>query len=303
MRQSPTDWIGIAYLTAAVLIWSTAEIVTRLVVDQIGPIQLAWVRFTVGALMLLALLPGELRRRGVKIDRLIMRDAALLAIPGIVLNAICYQYGLKYAGAAVFATVFGASPIAVYLLSRLILGEPLTRARGLGVLFGFLGILVLAASKPSAHFSLLGLLLAIACVVSFSLFTVYLKRVGAGYTGVPFTAVCFTFGALYLMPLTLLDGDTNTLAHARTLFIPVLYLSIATTGLAYILYFKGLERIDATQASSIILLKPPVAAILAWAILGEAITTNLLFSMLLILGGLYLVIWASRRHARLVEAP
>ena len=101
------------------------------------------------------------------------------------------------------------------------------------------------------------------------------------------------------------DGTTRmarpggALLHGvRDHWAAALYLSLGTTGLAYLLYFKGLERIDATSASSIILLKPPAAALIAWQWAGEPLTWNLGVAIVCIVGGLYLVIYLGRRRQR-----
>lgn len=294
-----TNWRGVLFVGLAVALWSTAEVVIRSIHADIMPIQLAWVRFTIGAAMMLLLLPFDRPAPGTRgIDRRLVFHAAWMAVPGIVLNAICWQYALKHAGAGVVATGFGASPVIVFLLSRLILGEPLSIERGLGITLGFIGLAILGSSKESAYFTYQGLAFTILSVVSFSVFTVAIKRFLAGYAGLPLTALTFTFGALYLLPLAAFEVPHGLLHGLREHWAAVLYLSLGTTGLAYLLYFKGLERIDATSASTIILLKPPAAALIAWQWAGEPLTWNLAAAMVFIIGGLYLVIYLGHRRQR-----
>lgn len=116
-----------------------------------------------------------------------------------------------------------------------------------------------------------------------------MKRFAGAHGGLPISALCCAFGAVFIFPLVLWEGDTTALQHLPVLWLPVLYLSIGTTGIAYYFYFSGLERVDATRAVSVILLKPPAAVALAACWLGEPITWNLALAMLFILGGLYLV--------------
>ena len=134
---------------------------------------------------------------------------------------------------------------------------------------------------------------------SFCLWAVLVKKYAGPFGGLPITALSFVFGVAFMTPLMLWEGGgldvTPLLQHPWR----VLYLSIGTTGIAYWVYFMGLERIDATQAMSVILLKPPMAAVLAMFVLGEPLTWNVMAAMVLILSGLYgVVIWDRRKRAR-----
>lgn len=292
-----TNWRGVLYVGIAVALWSTAEVVIRTVQLDISPVQLAWIRFGAGALMMLALIPFDARGAQAR-DRTLLFHSAWMAVFGIVLNAVCWQYALKHAGAGVVATGFGASPVIVFLLSRVVNGEPLTLERGLGIFLGFIGLAVLGMSEESMYFSYAGLGFTLLSVVSFSVFTVAIKRFASQFAGLPLTALTFTFGALYLLPLAWMEAPHGLFHGVREHWVAVAYLSFGTTGLAYLLYFKGLERIDATAASSLILLKPPAAAIIAWQWAGEPLTINLAVAIVFIVGGLYLVVYLGRRRQK-----
>lgn len=280
---------GIVFLLSAILLWSTAEIVTRTIHTQVAPVSLAWTRFTLGGVLLSLLLRWDLNRRNLTLNRTIVFHAAWMSIPGIVLASIAYQYALTCAGASVVATVFGATPIIVFLMSRLLLGDPLTWNRFLGVVFGFLGILVLAQSEPSPTYSLRGVLLTLLNASSFGLFTVLVKKYAGRHAGLPITSLSMLFGSAWLYPFMVWEAHAFYPSIPHAAWAAVLYLSLGTTGVAYLLYFLGLEHVDATQAISVILLKPPFAACLAALLLGEPLTLRLLAALALILGGLYLV--------------
>ncbi len=287
---------GLICVITATVLWSTAEVVVRTIVDEITPIQLATMRFSLGAAFLLVALPLVMRNRQLRFDRPVILHGLWIAIFGMFFTSLGLQFALKHAGAGIVAAVWGTNPLVVMALSALVLREPLTRSRSIGVTAGLLGIVILAMSKPSDTFSILGLMLAVVASSSFAFFTVFVKRFAGQYAGLPFTALCSGFGAMYLMPLMIIEGHTDTLYQFNSLWLPLLYLGIFPTGVSYLLFFTGLEHVDATQAASIIMLKPPLAAVLAAVWLGEPVTWNLVAAMALILGGLYLVIVAQRRQ-------
>ncbi len=302
MQTAKNTRLGFLCLISAIALWSTVEVVVRTLHDAIPPIQFAWVRFMLGGVFLLFLLPVELRRRKLPLTRKVVWFALWSSLPGIAISSIALQYGLTLAGAAVIATVYGAAPLFVMGLSRVIIGDKMTIPRVVGLLLGFLGILLLASGKPSPNFSLPGVACALLSVGSFCLWVVLVKKYAGPYAGLPITALSFLFGVLFMTPLMLWEGGGLEIAPLLAHPVPVVYLSIGTTGLAYWLYFMGLERIDATRAMSVILLKPPLAAGLAMMVLGEPLTWNVIGAMGLILAALYGVMVWDRRVTLTAEA-
>lgn len=305
MHQRHSERLGFLCLIGAIALWSTVEVVTRTIHDAIQPVQLAWVRFLLGGALLAALLPLKLRKRGLRLNGDIVRFCLWMSWPGIVISNIALQYSLKYSGAAVVATVYGAAPLFVLGLSRILLGDAMTMPRVLGLVSGLAGIVILTLGKPSPTFSLLGVACALGAVGSFAFWTVCVKRWAGAYAGLPVTALCCCFGVAFMTPMAWVEGggiDVGALVdHAG----PVLYLAVGGTGLAYWLYFTGLEHVDATRAMSVILLKPPLAAFLATVWLGEPLTWNVFGAMALILVALYGVfVWDRKRQlARLTQRP
>lgn len=289
MRKLNPETRGYVLLLLGIGLWSTAEVVIRAIHTEIAPVQLAWVRFVIGGAFLLSIMPGDLKRREVRLDRRIVLHCVWLSLLGVVATGISFQFALKHAGAGIVAAVFGAAPMMVLVFSRLLLGDPMTLPRIAGVVMGFLGILVLSISHPSPTFSLFGFGLALFNAACFALFTVAVKKIAGPFAGSPVMALCCAFGALFITPLMLLENDWRALDHLPHLWLPVLYLSLGTTGLAYLFYYQGLEKVDATRAVSVILLKPPLAAFLAAVVLHEPVTWNLAGALVFILGGLYLV--------------
>jgi drug/metabolite transporter (DMT)-like permease len=296
--------LGFLCLLGAIGLWSTVEVVTRTIHADIGPIELAWVRFLLGGVFLLVLLPHRLKQRGLRLDRKIVIFCLWMCWPGIIISSIALQIGLTAAGAAVVATVYGTAPLFVMGLSRIVLGDPMTLPRVGGLICGVLGIACLSLGKPSPEFSLIGVACALCAAASFSIWTVFVKRSAGSYAGLPVTALCCAFGVLFMTPLAWFEGGGFDVPSLTRNAGAVLYLAIGGTGVAYWLYFTGLEHVDATRAMSVILLKPPAATLLAAFWLGEPLTWNIVVALGLILTALYGVfVWDRQRLLRDLRRP
>ncbi len=71
------------YLLTAILLWSTAEVVTRMVVGAITPMQLAFVRWVLGGMCMAVFLPFELRAKSLSPDRRTLVISPGLSILGV----------------------------------------------------------------------------------------------------------------------------------------------------------------------------------------------------------------------------
>jgi drug/metabolite transporter (DMT)-like permease len=97
----------------------------------------------------------------------------------------------------------------------------------------------------------------------------------------------FLLGSLTLLPFLFLFGVPVFAIH--TAAVPfVLYLGVFVSGLSYLTYFKGLGIIGAGKGSLVFFVKPGLAAILAWMLLGEKLTPIFIAGTVLIVGGIAL---------------
>ncbi|MFA4788691.1 DMT family transporter, partial [Xanthomonas perforans] len=61
-------------------------------------------------------------------------------------------------------------------------------------------------------------------------------------------------------------------------------LGVVCTGLAFLMYYRLIQRIGPARASTVTYLVPVFGALLAWSLLGEPLTCTMLVAAVLILG-------------------
>jgi len=101
------------------------------------------------------------------------------------------------------------------------------------------------------------------------------------------SALC---GSLMVLPFALVSIAHQGLGNMASAWIPILYISLAGTALAYALYYYGLSRGTAFQASMTFFLKPVLASLLAFLFLREHINGFMILGSLLILSGLVITV-------------
>ena len=193
--------------------------------------------------------------------------------------------------AQVFALEFTA-PLWVLVLSPLLLGERLTRARALAAALGFAGIL-LVARPGTAPFSP-ALLAAAGCAIGFALTYMLTKRLTAH---APTAAILWWMTvsqAVFGLACAGIDFDIALPSRDAAPWIAV----IAMAGLgAHFCIASALRHAPATVVMPFDFLRLPVIAVVGLLLYGEPIGALVVLGAALILGGNYLNLRSEARRA------
>ena len=275
------------------IFWSGGYSFAKLGLAHIEPMTLLALRY---ALVVLALLPFLLRR-GTQWPAS-ARHWGAIALTGFLIQ--CVYFGLAYLAmkrgmnAGTTAIIMSLQPILVAMLSPLLTGRRGGSALWLGLVLGFLGALMVVLSGhafgPSPWFAVLLAFMALGGITAATLFE---KWHGIKTDPVVGGIVQYLVGFAVLMPAAALT-ETMIIDWQPELFIALAYLVIANSIISIGLYIALLQRGDATRISALLYLVPPLAMIVAWVILGEAITPPALVGFALSAAGVFIV---SRRTA------
>lgn len=162
--------------------------------------------------------------------------------------------------------------------------------------------LVLLAVDGSGHVggALGGLVFSFAAAAAYAGYTVAAKQLmHMGATSSEAMAAAFGLGAILLLPALLVAG-VGWLATANGLAVAI-WLGLATTTLAYVLFGRGLRRLPAGPVATLVLAEPLVATLLGIGLLGERIGIGGWLGALLVAAGLGLQSAASIRSSRTEE--
>ena len=272
------------------VMWGSTFVVTKAAVAEIPPLTLAFVRFAIGALVLV---PVAVMRRGMRglFSAVPVRQVALLALAGVALFTAAFNYALIYGSAMQGALIYALTPAAVAVAAVIGLGETLSRRRLSGIVLSVAGAALVVRyvhSDAGSPKPLLGALLMLMAIAAWAIYTVIAKRIaGADQTAV--TAVMFVVAAAMLLPfaaieLALVTFPTPTLRG----WLSTLYLGVIASGLAYVGYNYALTHLDASTVAAFVNLDPIVGVLLAFFILGERLNALQIVGTLCVLTGMWL---------------
>lgn len=278
---------GSLFVLAGAVLWGTTGTAQALAPATAQPLAIGTLRLVIGGLALLAVWRLTARAPG--------RPLARLALPPVVIAAACmaaYQVlffaGVKLTGVAVGTIVgIGSSPVLAGLLGYFVRGEQPGRRWLAATLLAVVGCGLLALSGGDIHVDPLGMVLAVGAGAAYAAFSLLSKGLLENHSAEMVMAVIFSLGALMLSPL-LLTQDLTWLAQPNGLGA-VLWLGLMATGLAYVLFGKGLQLTPVATAVTLSLGEPLTAATLGVLVLGEHVTLQAGLGIALILSGLVLL--------------
>lgn len=184
----------------------------------------------------------------------------------------------------VAATVGAVQPLMVIALARLVLSTPIRRSALLAACVGLLGVAFLVLS-PQAALDPLGIAAALGGAASMAGGTVLTRRWQPPVPLVTFTAWQLAAGGLILLPLALwLEPIPENLTVPNVLAL--FWLGVVGAALTYVLWFRGIARLEPSLVSTLGFLSPVTAILLGWIVRGESLSFLQMFGIVLVLASI-----------------
>lgn len=289
---------GVRYVLFAAVLFGTTGTAQDLGPDQAHPLTVGAMRLLVGALGLVAVALWRGRLGKALTAR---RGWLALAIVGVAGYQVTFFGGVRLAGVGVGTLLtIGSAPVFTGVAARLMTGERPIRAWYPATGLAVIGLALIAdlGGTPSP----LGVTLALSAGAAYAVFSVSSERVIQASTPVAAMAVVFSGGAILLLPI-LTFGDLTWVASTRGIG-SVMWLGLAATTAAYVLYGKGLAVTPVTTVATLVLAEPITALVLATVVLSEPLTlTSVAGAVIVGIGLLILARCSSDGHPAVNPVP
>ncbi|CAB3812976.1 MULTISPECIES: EamA family transporter [Achromobacter] len=273
-------------LTAlAPAIWGSTYVVTTLMLPQDYPLTVAMLRALPAGFLLLLIV------RQLPQGIWWLRAFILGALNFSVFWALLFVAAYRLPG-GVAATLGAVQPLVVILLARSLLGTPV---RGLSVLaaLGGLGGVALLVLTPKAALDPVGIAAGLISAASMALGTVLSRRWQPPVSALTFTSWQLTAGGILLAPLAF--AAEPALPPLTALNVAgIAYLGLIGAALTYVLWFRGVARLEPAVVSSLGFLSPITAVLLGWGMLGQQLSAAQIAGMVIVVAS----VWLSQRAQR-----
>jgi len=271
---------GDLLLTAtAPAVWGSTYLVTTELLPAGHPITISLLRALPAGLLLLLMV------RQLPTGIWWLRTAILGALNFTIFWWTLFIAAYRLPG-GVAATVVAIQPLMVVLLARLLLGAPMRPLALFAAAAGVGGVALLVLT-PEAALDPIGIAAGLAGAVSMAAGTVLSRRWQPPVSPLTFTAWQLTAGGVLLLPAAiLLEPPLQDLTSANV--IGFVYLGLIGAALTYMLWFRGIARLDPGVVAPLVLLSPVTAVILGWLVLSQDLTVAQLAGVALVLASVWL---------------
>lgn len=269
-----------------VMIAGGTHIVAKAVVTDLDVAPLLFMRAAISSCALLAVY--TMRYGRLNIERKDWGSMAWLGVLGVLINQGAYLYGMKFTTPANGALLYATTPVIVLILSHFMLKEKITPKKSFGILLAFVGIAIVIFERGVDFSSgyAFGNFLVLLAVIAWGLFTIMGKPMIVKYGALRTTTGMMLFGAILYLPIGMYSTVQFSFSNMTSLqWGGVLYLSIGTSFLGYLLWYHALGRIEASKAAVFANGQPIVATVLSFFFLNYAITGNFIVGGILTVAG------------------
>ncbi|SME88094.1 DMT family transporter [Streptomyces sp. Amel2xC10] len=309
---------SLCVLLASVL-WGTTGTAATFAPD-VGPLAIGAVAMGLGGLLQALVAAPRIRRESAGLRA--RRGAVLLGALAVGIYPLAFYSSMHLAGVATGTVVsIGSAPLASALIERAVDGRRLTRRWTTGAALGLAGTVLLCAAEAarastgagagsgagagvgSAGATVLGVGLGLVAGFTYALYSWAAHRlISHGVGSSAAMGAVFGIGGLLLMPVLLVTGapllDSWSNAAVGT------YMALVPMFLGYVLFGWGLAHVPASTATTLSLLEPAVAAVLAVLVVRERLPLPGWIGVALVVGCLAVLTTpaGARRRSRTTSA-
>ncbi|WP_419700994.1 DMT family transporter [Mucilaginibacter sp. NFX135] len=292
-------FIGLISILFVMIVWGSSYPVTKMIINDIPPIALAFCRCSVGAITLLLIffINKDKPFREYLVDApwfLII----FMGLTGVTCFYILFNISAQMTSASVGSLIQGFIPICIALFAAVFLKEKLSAGQITGIIASLIGVMLIGFlsgdNNSDTRNSITGNLLMIVAVMSWGAYTIMSKKT-AHFNPLLITSLSTCIGSLCLLPAAIFENRHSgwPVIHLGS-WLAILYLGAVSSGICYLLYNKSLRLLSASQVGNFTNLDPVVGLIISLVFLNEHINILQMAGAVLVLGGIVLSIRKSR---------
>ena len=267
-------------------LWGASFLFMRLGTLEFGPLPTAGLRVAIASL---ALLPVMLSRG---LWPQLRQHWKPVMICGLINSAIpfaLFSFALLSISTGLSSILNATVPLFGALVAWLWLGDKPGTSRTVGLVIGFIGVALLASGKASfkpdasGAVTAWGILACLLATISYAVAASFTRRYLSGLNSLMVATGSQIGAALGLALPTLLTGPVQ--APSRKAWGALLALGILCTAVAYVLFFRLIEQLGPARAITVTFTIPVFAVFYGVTLLGETVTTWMLFCGVIVLCG------------------
>ena len=256
--------IGLAFVATA-LIWGSTFLAIRLGNEATPPVWAAAMRMALASVLLFGI-AAAFRMPLPRGEAL--RGASLWGLFNLGVNLSLLYIGETTVPSGIAAVLFATVPLTTTLLAAGFHVEPLVTRKLIAAIVAIAGVAVIFAGELAVSVPLTGLLTIFTAATAAALANVLLKR-APKQPVIPLNAIGTAVGAVFCLVVSVLLGESHAIPVTLSAWLPLLYLTLAGSLGAFVLFTWLVEHWSVSNASLLGVTVPVIAVILGGLVKGE----------------------------------
>tara|TARA_Y100001958_G_scaffold122362_1_gene89639 strand:+ start:70 stop:918 length:849 start_codon:yes stop_codon:yes gene_type:complete len=269
-----------------ILLWSSAFITTKPIIDNSDPFSALAFRFFFVAIGFY--LFSLYSRQSIFINKKNLIESLLSGVlfHGLYLGGVFYSISLGMP-TGIAALIVTLQPVLTNALSGPILGEKVTFKQWIGVLLGFIGAALVLGLDIGSNIPLLGLIATLIALISITTSTIWQKKLS---NNLPLSVSNFyqAVGGCLFHILVIIFFAKPYIDFTKTFIIAMSHQIFLVSFGAFTILMFLIKKNSASKTVSIFFLIPATSALMAWLFLDENLTKLDLLGFLITSIGVYL---------------
>ncbi|MFL0505697.1 DMT family transporter [Ureibacillus sp. 179-F W5.1 NHS] len=286
MGKESSKLTSYVLLILLIVIWGVSWPIYKNGVSFMPPLLFAGIRAFIGGILLFFI---AWKSRYILQFRKNWHYYAISATLNIVLYLGIQTVGLIYLPGGLFSVLVYFQPVLLGILAWLFLGEGMTITKIIGLIIGFIGILLVSIEGLTIHLSIIGVSLALATALVWASGVVYVKKNKEKVDPYWMVVMQLVIGGAFLLTAGFIVEDVQLISWNGELISSIIWGSTAGMAIAQFLYYKLINEGEASKVGAFTFIVPIISVIISAIFLDETITINLFFGMILVGTSIYLV--------------
>jgi drug/metabolite transporter (DMT)-like permease len=276
---------GHIFAITTISIWGSTFIVSKVLLEQMSPLQILFYRFVMAVVFLTMFYPRFKKPSGLKEELLFMATGGCLALYYFFENS-----ALKHTYSSNVSLILATIPLITALFSAILYKTPFFNKKNLiGFTVAYLGVfLIILNGNKIVGVEPIGDLFAFLAAVMFAVYSLVLLKIQKGYHLIELTRKVFFYGLMILGIVILASGESLHIeAISPMVIVSMLFLGLVASTLAFLMWNSAIQYIGSVKTNQYIYLVPVITTVLSAIVIKEKITVVTVMGAALIILGLY----------------
>lgn len=284
----------------ATVIWAGNFIAAKILVTELSPDEVNFIRWFFSSLLMIPISYPYFKKNWQAVKRNFLLLFAY-GFFGIFIGNLVFHYAPKTASAVDMTILMSISPILVMLFSWFFFKEYISRKNTIGSLVAFFGVVTLVTNGH--YFDIIsigftpGHFLVLIAAICFALYSSCLRLFKEDIHITVFLQIIFSIGAFCSAIMLFFQAPPISSSISLQAISSILYLSIASSLIAFFAWNEAIRRIGAVKTGIIYYTIPVFGVLLAVIILGESVSSVQLLGGALVFFGVIICTTIKEKHS------